>query len=283
MRGYMRWTMTAALVAAGLAGCMTPPRTDETAGRAAIAAVVAAEAQFAAEADAIGIVPAFRKFVGPEAIMFLPRATVINSRLADANWPGALDWRPSFAVASAGGDMVLTTGPSNWVTDGKPDYGYYFTIWTKQLDGGWKFALDGSTPMGADLGSANGEAPEAIVNPGVVARPDAYLAWEADYARRSLRDAGGSLRASLDARGRVLRKQVEPMIGPGALGAVAVPADAISYKVLGGRASAMGDLAYVYGEAQWTAGTGSQQASFVRVWRNTGSGPRILLDQLGLL
>jgi hypothetical protein len=44
--------------------------------------------------------------------------------------------------------------------------------------------------------------------------------------------------------------------------------------------SADGILGYTYGKARWMGASGMQQAYYVRVWRNSGQGWRLLVDHL---
>jgi len=55
----------------------------------------------------------------------------------------SLTWEPVKAEVAQSGELGYTWG--NWKLT-KPDttyYGNYFTVWKKQSDGSWKFALDG--------------------------------------------------------------------------------------------------------------------------------------------
>jgi ketosteroid isomerase-like protein len=65
-----------------------------------------------------------------------------------------LTWQPMKSDASASGDLGYTFG--RYETAGKDKdgrevkgYGVYVTIWKRQLDGSWRFVLDGgnATPL----------------------------------------------------------------------------------------------------------------------------------------
>jgi ketosteroid isomerase-like protein len=64
-----------------------------------------------------------------------------------------LSWQPIFAAISRGGDLGYTTGPWEFKPDIKDArataFGNFMTVWRKQPDGSWKFALD--------LGTSNPE------------------------------------------------------------------------------------------------------------------------------
>lgn len=57
-----------------------------------------------------------------------------------------LSWQPIFAAVSLAGDLGYTTGPWEFkkdIKDAKPSaFGNFMTVWRKQADGNWKFALD---------------------------------------------------------------------------------------------------------------------------------------------
>ncbi|NIM14832.1 MAG: DUF4440 domain-containing protein [Candidatus Aminicenantes bacterium] len=63
-----------------------------------------------------------------------------------------LEWEPFFSHVSASGDMAYNYGPYKY-TAGTTDlngrikeqvfYGYFVTVWKKQVDGKWKFVFDG--------------------------------------------------------------------------------------------------------------------------------------------
>lgn len=62
----------------------------------------------------------------------------------------SLSWVPVDGQVAQSGELGYTWG--NWTMAVQGDttfYGNYFTVWKKQADGSWKFALDGgnNTPM----------------------------------------------------------------------------------------------------------------------------------------
>jgi len=69
----------------------------------------------------------------------------------------SLTWRPVYASAAASGDLGFTIGES--ISTGRgpsgaavQHFGKYLTVWTRQPDGTWKFAVDGgnATPAKAE-------------------------------------------------------------------------------------------------------------------------------------
>ena len=100
-----------------------------------------AERAFAADAQKLGQWTAFRKWSGPDAIMFLPRADSAQKFLKDkADPPVAVFWWPGRSYASCDGNTAINTGP--WVRQWGKSVGYFTTVWKRQGDGNWKWVLD---------------------------------------------------------------------------------------------------------------------------------------------
>lgn len=271
----------AALAACFLAGCATAAES-ESAGLRAAREAIAIEAEFARDADAIGIVPAFRKRVGPNAILFLPDPTVVNAMLETAKWPGDLNWRPEFVVASSAGDVVFTTGPSAWTVGDKTDLGWYFSIWTRQPDGRLAFVVDGNTPTTENLYAAPPSEPEVLLGAIGGRSTSDPAALEADLADDARADARRAIVARLDPRGRLMRAGARPAVGPEAAAALLAgrPAQLTSSKVMGSGTASSGDLHWSYGEARWTDAGVEKRGYWTRVWRRGPDGWRVVFDQM---
>ncbi len=54
-----------------------------------------------------------------------------------------ISWTPFKAEASMSGDLGYTLGNWKFTTKDTVIYGNYYTIWKKQMDGKWKFTIDG--------------------------------------------------------------------------------------------------------------------------------------------
>ena len=99
---------------------------------------VEAERAFNAAAQARGQWTAFREFMTDDAIMFTPQPVNAKESLPDKNPPVAVQWWPAESYVSCDGSAAANTGP--WVRPKAS--GYFTTVWLKQTDGGWKWALD---------------------------------------------------------------------------------------------------------------------------------------------
>lgn len=241
----------------------------------AVDQVLAAERSFAEEADRIGIVPAFRQYVGADAVMFLPRPIIINPRLSTAHWPGDLDWRPEYIAVSSDGGTAVTFGPSAWRVGAEVEHGVYLTIWTRGADG-WRFILDRNAPMSQDL-YGRPEAP--LVRSFSVAAPDGVDGLHeamAEFDRLAAQDYAAALRQWLAPDGFVLRRDTPPQPGRPAPSGITLPT---TFEPEQSGQSQDGDLTWSYGLARW-GGAAPGEGYYVRVWQRRADGWRLSIDHL---
>jgi ketosteroid isomerase-like protein len=141
-------------LALALAACATPQAAGEArtcspaiAERSA-AEVMAADAAFAALAQATSAPVAFAHYAAEDAVTFNGgeqvdgRAGVIANF---ANWPAGakLEWAPVTARGAPCGDMAWTWGRSTFTApDGTQSQGRYITVWTRNAEGEWRFGFD---------------------------------------------------------------------------------------------------------------------------------------------
>ncbi|MEQ1616913.1 MAG: DUF4440 domain-containing protein [Terricaulis sp.] len=123
-------------------------RTEEELAGAALSELLDADQAFAAKAASDGVPAAFQAFAAEDALM-LTRENVVSGRAGVAQrfaaWPAGarLEWGPQAGRVSARGDMGWTWGDSVFVAaDGARTPGRYVSVWTRDLDGNWRFALD---------------------------------------------------------------------------------------------------------------------------------------------
>ncbi len=241
------------------------------------APVVAAERAFAADGRVMAWPEAFKRHAAADGIMFAPEPVNAQAHLAamPTRPRPTLQWWPLYAGMAASGDLGFTTGPST--IDGRP-LGQYFTVWAKQADGRWTWALDAAPDVDPPLMAPPSSEPGVLAAglPSARAWP-AVQAAEAALAKTAVADAPKAYREVLanDARIAGLSKRVA--VGAAQIGEeLNARAPAIAFKPLGGGAARAGDLAWTYGAAAWTGGRGH----YVRVWRHERAGWRIVWDQL---
>jgi ketosteroid isomerase-like protein len=245
--------------------------------------IVETERAFAQAVAQSGIAAGFRQFAAPGAVMFLPDPVPAGPVLERAQWPGELFWRPQFVAVAGSGDLAFAAGPSLAKAAGKTSGGFYLTIWKRGPDGAWKFVLD----HGVDMPPAVFAAPPQPVTT-LNAEPPAGQAStegmrEADGALDEAlpKGAGAAFAARLDDQA-ILARMNRP-VAVGKKRALALAEDSppiLEAQTLGGALSADGAFGYMYGRARWFAKGGAQPGYYVRVWRSTPQGWRLLADHL---
>jgi ketosteroid isomerase-like protein len=293
MGGFPRRKISGALAALALTSWMesgpafakpaTPPAPVAAAVPPAVQQIDDAEHAFAQAVVQTGIVQGFRQFASPDAVMFLPDPTPAQTALAEARWPGDLLWRAQYVGVAPSGDLAFSAGPSLLRGVGRPSGGYYLTVWRRQPDGGWKFVLDHAADM-----------PPAIWS--FVPRPLTAVNTEPPPGAPSnegMREADGALNAALpkgaaEAFAQRLDDQIILMrtlrsVAQGRRRALALVSDSppiLEAITLGGGRSMDGGFGYTYGRARWSGPAGPIVGYYVRVWRATPQGWRLLADQL---
>jgi hypothetical protein len=191
-----------------------------------------------------------------------------------------LNWWPNFAGVARSGDLAFTTGPAT-VNGGKPGI-FYFTVWSRQKDGGWKWVFDGGVdadggaapgpqapPLALQAGDANPLAPDVAMNQVRVA--------EIALAGRAKVGTAAAYRTVLAKDARVQGSPAPPATSPEAVDKeLATRAKAIAFGPLGGSASKAGDLAWTYGDARWETGRGH----YVRIWQRRAGKWALVFDQI---
>jgi ketosteroid isomerase-like protein len=127
---------------------MAGSRTEEEFHTAALNELLEADRAFAAKAHADGVPAAFAAYADDGAIMLSSHAITqghdaIVSRFA--NWPAGqqIEWAPEAGRVSERGDMGWTWGNATTIAaDGTRTTGRYISIWTRDLDGNWKYSID---------------------------------------------------------------------------------------------------------------------------------------------
>jgi ketosteroid isomerase-like protein len=246
--------------------------------RTAADEIIALEKAFETRAAEIGLVPAFRQYAAPDAIMFLPGPMPAGPYLEQADWPGVIVWRPRMVSVAPSGDMAVSLGPSLWTVEDRKDPGYYLSIWSRQADGAWRFVLDRGTPGAPDYYSRPAE-PVTVVDPvtggGPPATPEAL---EIELGRALADDARGGLLRRLDPEAWIVRSGHGAETGRAASARIADDPDRMTIKPLGGGVSRGGDFLWTYGLSEWQRDGRPVKGQYVRVWRRGLMGWRILVD-----
>ena len=257
--------------------------------------MVATERAFSRMSEEKGIRESFTEFIAEDGILFRPRAVFGKKWMRENPLPASttrplLVWQPIFAGISRAGDLGYTTGPWQYKNDIKDAkfsaFGNFMTVWKKQPDGKWKFAVD--------LGISNPEPKTpARLTYGVPAsgrftrdaakgRSDLQNT-ERDFSKASAKR--GSLEAFLAYAApdvRVLRNQKQPFIGRKAAVAAWKPLSIEwTWTTQFADVSASGDLGYSYGLYEMRdkpTNSVTETGNYMRVWKRVNGAWKLILD-----
>ncbi|WP_269715110.1 YybH family protein [Caulobacter sp. NIBR2454] len=269
-----------------IAAAIALPLTAQAAEPASPAEVVAAERAFAADGFANGVKASFLRHMTDDALMFVPGPVNAKTYFEAQSGTGEpqIKWWPIFAGIARSGDLGFTTGPAEY--NGKRG-GHYFTVWAKQPDGGWKWVYDGG-PRATSVGQPGPESepvtlPVAKGGAGSAQKAFAEVqAAEAALAKAALTDSKAAFLAVLAKEARLTSSRAPLPATPDAVAAeLDTRGKAITFTAKGGFASKAGDLAWTWGQADWTATDGKPaKGHYVRIWQTRPEGWRLVYDQL---
>ncbi len=274
------------------------PRAQTAQPDAASLSMVETERAFARMSEEKGTRPSFMAFVADDGILFRPKAVKAKQWMIDHPLPPSdkrdlLSWGPGFADMAAAGDMGYTFGPWQYkrdIADARPvAWGHFVTIWQKQADGSWKFAVD--------LGISNPEPAQSTFsleqppkNPPKTKTPAtaasekaALLSTERKFSEASAR--GGARKAFLSYASpdvRVFREGKFPFKGKVA-SAEAIPKEAElwTWQPDAWDVSRSGDLGYSYG-TYWlksnAANIKPETGNYFRIWKKQGDVWKVVVD-----
>jgi len=262
--------------------------------------MVETERAFARTSAEKGTREAFAAFIVDDGILFRPTAVFGKKWMQEHPLPPSatrplLSWQPIFAAVSRAGDLGYTTGPWQFkqdIKDAKPvAFGNFMTVWRKQADGTWKFALDlgisnpepktegpawqpdDSQPVGGSFRRVDAEAARS-----------ALLGVDREFSKASA-DQGAReaflLFAAKDVR--LFRHDHFPFVGrAGAADALAPITAEWTWKPAFAGVSMSGDLGYSYGiyELREKSGAGavSERGNYARVWKKVNDEWKLVVD-----
>ena len=252
--------------------------------------VIAAEYDFAADAQQIGVRRAFLAHFDSESWLFRPQPVPALAALArDPDDGASLVWTPEIAGVAASGDMGFTSGPWSAHAPGVENgvHGHFLTIWKRGDDGVWRVQVDGGVshpPLERPTGevkivSIANEIATAPPNIDDLARRRSALEKSDDELRAALGKPQGGASSTwqkfADPEWRVLRKGHSLTEGADATALIAQdasPLGSAARRALDVAAS--GDLAYtIGGDAECKA-----CGSYYRIWGWQDGGWRLVVD-----
>jgi ketosteroid isomerase-like protein len=258
---------------------------------APLRSLIDTELAFAGFTAQHGVHDGFLAYMAEGSVVFQPGpvdARGIYSKVKPS--PRWLVWYPAFAWIAAAGDLGYTTGP--WESykargDKAPAAsGHFITLWKKQADGSFKFALDAGVSHAAHAAKAPVYAPpdQAVntlpipANAGVRAETE-IMGLEARLAEASAaKGYAAGIGPFLGSDARVYRAGEYPAVGLEKALDLARKYDARwIQKPDRLTVAASGDLGYVYGVMERVPD--GVKAAFLRIWRRAADGRwRLALD-----
>lgn len=258
--------------------------------------MVKTEQAFSKMAEEKNARDAFMAYIADDGLLFRPSAVNGKKWMQEHPVPPSdkkplLAWQPNFAVMAASGDMGLSTGPWEFkgdIKDAKPSgYGHFVTVWKKQADGSWKFAVD--------LGISHPESggPQALWHPTETATNTTEKTVATEVALKGLlvRDRvmsletvrGGLVRAFeafASPEVRLYRNASLPFVGRDAsVTALSKMKGQFVSQPISGDVSRAGDLGYTHGTYEITdAKKVVERGSYVRIWKMQDNVWRVVLD-----
>jgi ketosteroid isomerase-like protein len=252
------------------------------------ASIIVAEREFAQAAQQTTTKQAFLAYMADSAIIFANGKPVLakpawQKRPEPANAP-KLIWGPSFASLAASGELGYTTGP--WFVQpagGKPTaHGQFFTLWSLQPDGHFKFMLDVGISHAAP---ARQETSTEIVTPpartGRAAKTTRakLLALDEQLSEAVVTQGNGAGYAAwLSTQARLLRENHPPFTALAAIMPLLATEPARRFVPQGGQVARSGDMGYSYGT--FTAQNPPGQGGYVHVWQQEAGRWRLVAEVL---
>lgn len=272
-----------------LLGIIAPGFAQKDKKPTALESMVATELAFAKMAKEVGTRPAFSAFIADDGILFRPGPVKGKEWLAKNPAPVSdkhpwLSWYPTIADISLAGDMGYTTGPWEFrpdINDAKAvAFGSFLTVWKKQSDGSWKFAIDlgisGPQPkesIAAWQSPQNYKRESKAAHASVEAEQALLRAKDSEFSRLSaIRDAQTSFNSFASPDVRVFRDEKLPFIGKTA-GLTALPAATSSWtwEPTFADVSRSGDLGYTYGTYRIASkdapSKNVESGNYYRIWK----------------
>ncbi|HKR60248.1 MAG TPA: nuclear transport factor 2 family protein [Pyrinomonadaceae bacterium] len=258
--------------------------------------MVATERAFAKASEDKGTRESFMMFIAEDGILFRPTAVQGKKWMQEHPVPPSdkrplLAWQPIFAEMAAAGDMGYTFGPWEFKQDIHDQkavaFGHFATVWKKQEDGTWKFAID------LGIGHPQSAIPATRWEPSVVKAkttvPDvpvatsrkSLLGRDYEFSQSSAKEgvvAAFTKYAAEDVR--VFRNDHFPFVGKQAIPeALSGTKGTLTWDPAFADASRSGDLGYTYGTYEVkTDGALTAKGNYMRFWRKIDGAWRVVLD-----
>lgn len=259
--------------------------------------MVATERAFAQASAEKGTRDSFLMFIADDGILFRPTAVAGKKWMLEHPVPATenrplLAWQPVFADMAAAGDMGYTFGPWEFkrsIHDQKAvAFGHFATVWKKQPDGNWKFAIDlgishpqSAIPATPWVPAATVKSRTKVQDVPVTASREALMNRDRQFSEESAQQ--GAVAAFTKFAGeevRMFRNDHFPFIGKAAISeALQGTTGVLTWQPAFADASRSGDLGYSYGTYEVkTDGVLSAKGNYMRFWKKQGGEWKVVLD-----
>jgi ketosteroid isomerase-like protein len=202
-----------------------------------------------------------------------------------------MTWYPVLADAAQSGDLGYTTGPWTQFQNNQPQSaGEYVTVWRKQLDGRWKFAVNMTIERIGAAPTQPSEVPLPKLLPAAavpsIAPANIVLDVDSRFSAAEVLKPGLTYQQSLSAEARLYRPGLSMMHGAAAVANMKNLEGGYIFTANTGYLAAAGDLGYVVGSLHRPAGGKhpEENGTYLRVWRREAdAGWRIVLEMFNLM
>ena len=246
--------------------------------------LIAAERAFAQMSLDKTTQEAFLSVLPEDGVLFRPGPVNGRKLLLERPFPATmwLKWAPMLAYVAESGELGYTSGPAEWGTRGEPPRGkgYFVSIWRKDERSEWKLLVDLGidSPAAIPVDSAAAvlsrqTAIEAVQSGG----PNAQVTLQEAENRvdRFLTEGRATAYGEmLSADVRVYRAGHEPFLGRTNASRWLEHPKGVSWKSERAALARSGDMGYTIGSYD----SKSDRGSYVRIWRRTTAGWKIVLD-----
>lgn len=265
----------------------------------ALQAMVDTERAFAKMSEEQGTRAAFMAFIADDGILFRPTAVKGKQWMTEHPLPPSdkrslLSWYPAIAGIARAGDLGYSTGPWEFksdIDDAKPvAWGHFLTVWKKQADGQWKFAIDlGISHPQPEQAQAPWELPKNYKAPkshkgSSTSNSEALLGRDREFSQASVKHGARAAFADYTTpEVRVYRDDKFPLVGQDLAPAELPSASKVwAWEPAAGDVSSSDDLGYTYGTYKITASEPVpkliESGNYLRIWKKDGGRWKVIFD-----
>jgi ketosteroid isomerase-like protein len=271
--------------------------------KSAFQAMVDTERAFAKLSEDQGTRQAFVAFIADDGILFRPRAVkgkqwFAEHPLTQSDKRPLLSWYPAIAGIARAGDLGYTTGPWEFkadIHDAKSvAWGHFLTVWKRQPDGSWKFAIDlgisnpqpvqAEAPWELPQDYKTGYKTPKARKDNLTSSATALLARDREFSQAATKRGARAAFADYAMREvRVYRDGKFPLVGQDLAPAVLPASSSVwTWEPAAGDVSVSDDLGYTYGSYQISGDElGAkviESGNYFRIWKKEKGAWKVLFD-----